>query len=69
MGVDPIFFVICSLGEVLKGLNDQLQEKDLELWFLGGRTCPFSDKNKALKSLTETGFKTQLSMWHILLVR
>lgn len=27
MGVNPIFFVRCSLGEVLKGLNDQLQEK------------------------------------------
>lgn len=57
MGVNSIFFVRCSLGEVLKDLNDQLQEKDLELWLLSGRKDPFSDKNKALKSLTETGFK------------
>lgn len=58
----PTFFVTCCLGEVLKGLNDQLQEEDSELWFLSGRKYPFSDKNKALNFLTETGFKTQLSM-------
>ena len=69
MGVNPAFFVRCSLGEVLKGLNDQLQEKDLKLWFLSGRKYPFSDKNKALKSLTETGLQTQVSMWDILLLR
>lgn len=69
MGVNPTFFVRCSSEEVLKGLNDQVQEKDLELWFLSRRKYPFSDKNKVLKSLTEAGFKTQISVWHILLLR
>lgn len=39
--MNPTFFGGCSLGEILKGLNDQLQEKKIiELWFLSERKHP-----------------------------